>query len=352
MWPSTILDSARRAAFVVGLVLLPAMAIEGCTHRDAVLLRFEGSTMGTTYRILHAATDASPAQEQLAIDELLEDINASLSTYIETSLISRINASADTSARHEIDHHFQAVFDRSRVIFETTDGAFNPAVGPLVNAWGFGANRTTTPPDRSALDSLLALVDFDSFVARENPPSIQKRVSGAQLDFSAIAKGYGVDAVGRLLEERGVADYYVEIGGEVRTRGSHPEGREWSVGIERPTTDGKGRSPQIVVHLSDAALATSGNYRNYYDHDGRRYVHIINPQTGRPENSSLLSVSVLAMDCMTADAYATALMVMGLERAKEFVRTSDEASNLKVFFIAADSAGHYIEDRWPSDAFR
>ena len=329
------------------LVLLTAVgtvfAATSCTlPEDVGVVQLSGSTMGTTYRVVYAARAASPGEVQQAVDSLLGEINQSLSTYIDTSLISQINASSDTSAWHPIDSHFEAVFRRARFVYGDTSGAFNPAVGPLVDAWGFGPAGPGAMPESTTIESLLLIVDFDLFDERDSPPAVQKSSPAAQLDFNAIAKGYGVDAVGQLLELRGVESYLVEIGGEVRTRGDHPSGRAWSVGIERPDEDASGHVVQTVLLLNDAALATSGNYRNFTIRDGRKYAHILNPETGYPEESPLLSASVLAEDCMTADAYATALMVMGLEQGMDFVEARDW---LEAYFIADGGEGQYLERR-------
>lgn len=297
--------------------------------------------MGTTYRVTYASPAVAVEDVSVMVDALLEDINASLSTYIETSLISRIN-SGGPSIWHEIDDHFAIVFDEARLLHEDTEGTFNPAVGPLVEAWGFGPAGAVSLPDDRTIRLLLELVDFRAFERQASPPAVRKTRDGAQLDFSAIAKGYGVDAVGELLESRSIESYLVEIGGEVRTRGMHPDGRPWSVGIERPSEDPSDRGTHAVVLVHDAALATSGNYRNYIERDGRRYAHILNPGTGYPEESSLFSVSVLAADCMTADAYATAFMVMGQDRAIDFV---ESRVGLEAYFISGEDTGGYVELR-------
>ena len=299
--------------------------------------------MGTTYQVTYAPTRTLPERDHEDIEDLLQAINQSLSTYIETSLISTINDSGDTSIWHPVDDHFAAVFERADVIYRDTEGAFNPAVGPLVNAWGFGPNGAGSTPDEETIDSLLEVVDFDAFQMRASPPEIQKRIPEAQLDFSAIAKGYGVDAVGSLLTERGIESYFIEIGGEILTRGQHPDGRQWRVGIETPDEAlNATRTPQAVFGLNDAAIATSGNYRNFILQDGRKIVHILNPLTGYPETTSLLSASVLARDSMTADAYATAFMVMGLEKAMTFVEARD---GLDAYFISNDENGNYMARR-------
>ena len=310
----------------------------GCSPSPAVE-RIEGRTMGTTYQVSVPAGAIELPAAQTAIDSLLEAINLSMSTYIDSSIISRINASTDTSARFALDDHFIKVFERSQDVYEATDGAFNPAVAPLIEAWGFGneAPRDLSPQQ---VDSLRALVDFGAF---ELIPGgiLRKTRAGAQINFSAIAKGYGVDAVGRWLETMGMADYFAEIGGEVRSRGQHPAGRPWRVGIDRPEAASiENRTLQAVIPLQNAALATSGNYRNFYERDGQKYVHTINPRTGYPEISRLLSVSVIAEDCMTADAFATAFMVMGDAEAGRLV---EEDASLEALFIVADPSGGFVE---------
>jgi thiamine biosynthesis lipoprotein len=188
------------------------------------------------------------------------------------------------------------------------------------------------------------LVDLSAFVLEaslenEGHSTIRKTIPQAELDFSAIAKGYGVDALGTLLEQSGIVDYFVEIGGEVRARGLRADGTGWRFGIERPA-EGE-RTIHAVVNLRDASLATSGNYRNFYVRDGQKYVHTINPGTGYPEINSLLSASVISDDCMTADAYATAFMVMGFETASAF---ADSALGLEAFFIASGQADAFVEE--------
>jgi len=300
-----------------------------------------GRTMGTTYQVSipFEVLDLPAAKQE--IDQLLFDLNQSVSTYIDTSLISTINASLDTSALHPLDDTFLAIYKASEQIYHATAGIFNPAIGPLVEAYGFGSEE---PQDVSSMqvDSLLALVNFESFVVNEEQKSLRKTTPGARLDFSAIAKGYGVDVVGTYLETNGVTNYFVEIGGEVRTRGQHPENRPWKLGIDVPDEDTapSERPLQAIIPMGDNASATSGNYRNFYVRDGKKYVHTINPDTGLPEISTLLSVTVLADDCATADAYATAFMVMGLDKAQALVNQQDE---LEAYFISAGEKGEFVE---------
>ena len=326
-------ESLRSAAFALCL----SVTVFGCSAPVDSTVQIEGPTMGTTYRVTYAPAADSESTVPNTVDSLLDEIDRSLSTYIESSVISRINSASDTERWHAADRHFNAVFVRSQEIFTDTGGAFNPAVGPLVNAWGFGPQGPQSVPDAATIDSLMELTDFDAFDWRESPPSVRKPMEDSQLDFSAIAKGYGVDEAGALLDRMGVDAYFVEIGGEVRTRGRHPDGRPWRVGIEIPAAfPNPERSSQAVIEVQDTALATSGNYRNFTIVEGRRIAHILDPETGAPATTSLLSVSVLAPDVMTADAYATALMVMDLDAGLRFVEAREE---LEAYFIVDDGDG-------------
>ena len=281
-------------------------------------MNYSGQTMGTTYHVTAGVKKNQDPVEKEDLEYVLSDINRSLSTYIPTSLISRINASRDTSETHALDLHFMNVYSVAKEVYDATQGAFNPAVGPLVRAWGF-AGDDPMDLDSSQVADLQRLVDFSAFeVFTARKPVLKKHLPGAELDFNAIAKGYAVDEVGRLLEGAGIVDYLVEIGGEVRARGRHPDGRMWRVGIEKPLAGE--RDIETVVELNNVSLATSGNYRNFYVRNGQKFVHTINPMTGYPEMNRLLSASVMSPECITADAFATALMVMGFERSISFAR--------------------------------
>lgn len=333
--------SIRWLGILLGILLGLTLTL-GC-RSDARTGEAGGETMGTTWQAVFTVGEGVPRDGPQQIQSLLDEINQALSTYIDTSLISRINRSSDPEAWQAIDAHFATVFTRARLVYDETGGAFNPAVGPLVEAWGFGPETPEAPPDAEAVRTLLALVRFDAFEFRPSPPAVRKLVAGAELDFSAIAKGYAVDAVAGLVESWGATDYFIEIGGEVRTRGEHPAGRPWRIGIERPSSDALASAEvQSVLTLSDAALATSGNYRNYTLVDGRRAGHILNPATGYPDETSLLSVSVLAEDTMTADAYATAFMVMGLDEALRFV---EARPGLEAYFMSSLPGEGLLETR-------
>jgi thiamine biosynthesis lipoprotein len=313
--------------------------LAGCSSTKQTT-QIRGKTMGTTYHISYVALAGAKGPTAAGIDKLLAEISDSLSTYIESSVISRINASLDTGAWHPVDNHFSTVFQKSREIYKDTAGAFNPAVGPLVQAWGFGPNGAEALPDDAAIQRLLKLAFFDAFEFRESPGAVRKPFPGCQLDFNAIAEGYAIDAIASLLEQDGLHDYLIELGGEVRARGRRSDGTTWTVAIEKPPADALALATfQAVLSLEDAALATSGVYRNIAAVDDTKISHILDPRTGYPARNSLLSVSVLAKDAMTADAYATALMVMGLEDALRFVNDRDQ---LEAYLIATDEAGNII----------
>jgi thiamine biosynthesis lipoprotein len=306
-----------------------AILVAGCARPETNgTTQFGGRTMGTTYQVTYAVESRNKVVAKAA-EELLAEINRSLSTYDKTSLISAINASTDTGTWHPVDKHFAAVFRRSRMIYEDTGHTFNPAVGPLVNAWGFGPEDHDASPDDKKVRELLKVVQFEAFELQETPPAVKKTIADAKLDFSAIGEGYAIDAIGEMLESNSVRDYLVELGGEVRARG-----RMWKVGIERPDQDLK------VVRITDAGLATSGTTHNFRIENGKRIAHILDPRTGYPAQNSLLSVSVLARDTKTADAYATALMVMGLDEGMRFVEARPE---LQAYFIAMGLDGKIVE---------
>ncbi|MDE5739224.1 MAG: FAD:protein FMN transferase, partial [Bacteroidaceae bacterium] len=214
--------------------------------------------------------------------------------------------------------------------------AFDITVAPLVNLWGFGF-QNDSDVNNAKVDSLLTFVGIDNVQLLNG--TIQKVHPETMLDCSAIAKGYGVDAVGMYLERQGIKNYMVEIGGEVRVRGTNPQGELWHIGINRPTDDPNNMNNEVeqVLQVTQLAMATSGNYRNFYEKDGKKYAHTIDPRTGYPVQHSILSSTVLAQDCATADAYATAFMVLGMEASQQVL---SEHPELMAFFIYSDADGH------------
>lgn len=287
----------------------------------------EGAIFGTFYHVTYQC-DSSLQEE---IERELRRVDASLSPFNDSSVISRINRGENMKP----DSMFVHVFRLSKDISEATRGAFDITVAPLVNAWGFGfKNEKDITPAK--IDSLLQFVGFQKISLKEG--EIVKQDPRVILDCSAIAKGYGSDVIAQTFERKGVKNYMVEIGGEIVVKGVNPKGKKWKVGINKPVEDSLSEANvvQTILNVTDIAIATSGNYRNYYYRDGKKYAHTIDPHSGYPVQHSILSSTVLAKDCATADAYATAFMVLGLEASKEVLEVHPE---IQACFIYADEKG-------------
>lgn len=289
-----------------------------------------GKTMGTTYNIVYL--DEVNRDFQTSIDSLLVVFNQSLSTYVPDSELSKFNLGDTLDFKLP---YFLPVLKASKTVYEKTGGAFDPTVGPLVNLWGFGPGGPELK-DSTDINLLLKLVGFDKIEFDEN--QLRKKVPGIYLDFSAIAKGYGVDVVGEFLEAKGIVNFLIEIGGELVARGVNEKGELWKVGVNRPEESANATDLFSIIALQDRGMATSGNYRNYYVKDSVKISHTINPATGYPVNHNLLSATVLAKDCMTADAYATAIMVMGTERG---IALDSALNEIEVFLIYSDAKGGF-----------
>ncbi|WP_291786259.1 FAD:protein FMN transferase [Cecembia sp.] len=288
-----------------------------------------GNTMGTSYRIVYLDEEARNFQQ--SIDSLLLVFNQSLSTYIPESEISRFNKGDSLIYDSPF---FYPVLVSSKEIFEVTEGAFDPTVGPLVNLWGFGPEGPQLN-DSIRIEQLLPLINFDNIIFDEK--RVKKGKSGIKLDFSANAKGYGVDISAEFLSSKGINNMLVEIGGELVARGVNESGEIWKVGISRPEEEERQENLYSVIALHNRAMATSGNYRNYYEIDGKKFSHTIDPSTGRPVNHGLLSATVVADDCITADAIATALMVLGTEKA---IALQQKYGDFEIFLIYNDAEGN------------
>ena len=272
------------------------------------------------------------------IIQLFEDINNSISTYIPTSDISRIN-SGDSGVI--VDAYFKEIFSKSERIFKETNGYFDPTVGNLVNAWGFGPEKPLNNLDSSSVKDLMKFVGFDKVKIENN--QVNKKYSETYFDFNSIGKGYGLDIIARFLESKKIKNYLIEIGGEVRVKGTKPEGKIWTVQLENPNTDGT-RSAYTYLQLTNSSMASSGNYRKFrMAPTGEKYVHTINPKTGFALESNLLAATVIAeLDCADVDAYATAFMAMGLEKTVKFLEAKP---HLKVVLIYVNEAGDLAEFR-------
>lgn len=309
--------------FFVPLVLV------SCTDENSVIVKFTGETQGTYYAITYFEKNGIHYQKE--IDSMLAVFDNSVSMWLPGSIISQINGENQDVEPDEI---FKYLFLKSKEVYEKSDGAFDPTVGPLVNAWGFGfADRMKV--DQHIVDSLLPLVGFDKVKLENN--KIFKIDTRVQLDFNAIAQGYAVDLIGNFLAGKGIKNYLIDIGGEVLASGNKTGGELWQVGIEKPKDNASyGEGLTAIVNLKNKALSTSGSYRRFFEENGSRYSHTIDPKTGYPVSHSLLSVSVLASDCSTADAWATSFMVMGLENSKAYLGTKN---NLEAYFIFSGENG-------------
>lgn len=325
--------TAKKLAATLFLLLLVAGTVWILRYRGTATLRTaQGSIFGTTY---HVKYEAAQNLDTLILSELRR-VDASLSVFNRQSTLSRINA----GQTDRTDAMLYEVLQKAAVVSELTQGAFDVTVMPAVNAWGFGFKHGELPTDKQ-VDSLRQLVGY-RHISLGTDSVLRKADARISLDCGAIAKGYGVDRVARLLREKGVRNYMVEIGGEVVTKGRNPQTRQpWQIGVSRPDTTGS-ESLQTVLSVENTAMATSGNYRNYYTVDGRKYAHTIDPRTARPVQHSLLSATVMAPDCATADAFATAFMVLGLDSARTIVESQ---KGLRAFFIYADEQGQ-LQTEW------
>lgn len=306
------------------LAVLCLITLSSCRQRkEPVLIKMGGETQGTYYAITYYHDDSTNLKP--SIDSLLKRFDSTASTYKPNSIISRINNN-DPDVR--ADQMFTTIFQKAQEVSEKTNGAFDITVGPLVYAWGFGlSNRLKM--DQHIVDSLLPLVGYKKVNLVNG--KLLKTDQRIRIDYNAIAQGYAVDVVASFLDSKNIKSYLIDIGGEVLARRSKPGGEKWNVAIEMPTKSADDeRTIQAVVSLQDMAISTSGSYRKYYEENGIRYSHTIDPSTGYPVKHTLLSVSVLAKDCMTADAYATAMMVMGLEKSKAYLKNHPK---IEVYFI-------------------
>lgn len=303
---------------------------------------FAGTAQGTTYSIVFEnSAKRNPFDLKSEIEEILRDFDMSLSLYKDSSILSKINRNDEAVP----DKYFTEVFKKSAVIFQLTDGAFDVTVGPLVKAWGFGPDehKNVSP---SKIDSLLQLVGMEKVELKDD--AILKTDPRISLDFNAIAQGYSVDVVSTYLDEKGIRSYLVEIGGEVRVKGDKG-GALWRIGIDRPVDNNlsPGSDLEAVIELKDRSLATSGNYRKFYVENGIKYSHTIDPKTGYPAINQLLSATILASECATADGVATACMVMGKEKSIEFL---DKHPEFDGYLIYSDENGNF--KTWMSDKLK
>jgi len=322
--PNTIwtMIFSKQTPAIIAICLFLAATFSSC-NRGSEYRTIDGFTQGTTYHIAYSYEGDSLDK---VVDSLLQMVDNSLSVYNESSLISAINSNRDLKT----DTLFENVFNRSFQIWLESEGSFDISAAPLFEAWGFGKGKKVDA-DQRVIDSVMAFVGMDKvkiergYVVKSDP-----RVS---LNLNAIAQGYTADVISADFERRGVKNYLIEVGGEIYCKGVNPKGDKWSVGIDKPE-DGnmiQGADIQVVLLLSERGLATSGNYRKFVEVEGKRFSHTINPSTGMPVKHNLLSATVVASDAMTADAYATWFMVVGLEKAIEIIESRDDIDALLIY---------------------
>ncbi|HEY0732834.1 MAG TPA: FAD:protein FMN transferase [Chitinophagaceae bacterium] len=306
----------------IWVIIIPFILLNCKNDKPVQLI---GEAQGTTYSITYFSDGNISYKND--VDSILKSIDQSLSTYVPNSIISKINKNDTTVV---VDRYFTDVFNKALEISTLTDGAFDITVAPIVNAWGFGFTKKAEV-DSAMIDSLIQYVGYKRI--RLDNQKVIKPAPEVMLDFNAIAQGYTVDLLASFLESKRIRNYMIELGGEVKTKGKKKDNTPWKIGIDQPNeTETNGRPLQAIIQLENQALATSGNYRKFYIENGKKYAHIIDPKTGYPVNHNLLSATVIAKDCMTADAFATSFMVMGMEKAKQFL-SEHKNLGLEVFFI-------------------
>ncbi|QDV44416.1 Thiamine biosynthesis lipoprotein ApbE precursor [Stieleria neptunia] len=342
-----MIQQTRRALLLVAFLLFPLTGFsptaangQGDSAAPRTIREYRGKTMGTLYMVKVAGAETLDDQTlRFAIDAELRRVNDQMSTYLKSSEISRFNRSTSTEW-FDVSVEFAQVVAEAQSIAKMTDGAFDITVAPLVNAWNFGpTERSSAVPDPDTIKMLMETIGYKKLEVRTDPPSLRKLIPELQIDLSSIAKGHGVDRVVDKLAELGAGDVFVEIGGEVRTTGDKPGGA-WKVGIQLPDA---AKDTVMIAHpmlqneSAGNAMATSGDYRNVYVVDGKRYSHTIDPRTGSPVEHDLASVTVIAKTCMQADGWATALNVLGPEPALAIATQND----LHALLVSRSGAKEY-----------
>jgi len=316
----------------IGLTLVALLLLNACQPKKSEYMRVSGFAQGTTYNITYE--NSTNVDYSADIDSILKAFDRSLSIYDSTSIITRIN---DNDPSVEADDWFVEVFKKSAEVNAVSGGAFDITVGPVVKAWGF-SNGPIAKHDTAYIDSLLQFVGMEK--VKMEGRKVIKKYPGVKLDVNALAQGYSVDVVCDFFKSKGIRNYLVEIGGEVRGKGTNAKNNFWHIGIDKPA-DGNmdpGQELQAIIEINNKALATSGNYRKFFVENGIKYSHTIDPKTGFPARNTLLSATVVCDDCITADAYATSFMVVGVEKSKEMLQ---KLPGLEVYFVYSNSNGDY-----------
>lgn len=326
----------RYIYIIIAVCTLTAIAIyRNTTNKETELAEYEWTKLqGSVFHTIYHITYNDARDFSLEIDSLFKVFDGSLSMFNDTSIITRMNRNDVEVVAND---YFRNVFHKAMYVSDKTEGAFDITVAPLVNLWGFGFKNSdkVTP---QAVDSILQFVGYQS-VSLDDDGHLHKQDSRTILDASSIAKGYMSDIVGSYLQAQGVKNYMVEIGGEIALAGTNPKGKAWTVGISRPVSDSlqQDHGFQAFLQLTEGGLATSGNYRNFYEKGGKRYAHTIDPHTGYPIQKDVLSSTVIAPDCMTADAFATAFMVLGKDKALEIMSQEPNVEGYLIIPSETDS---------------
>jgi thiamine biosynthesis lipoprotein len=342
-WTISAAEAFSFSSRLRGALALLVLFMPGC--KSPTPFEHYGLALGTSFAVKASflPSGVDPEKLKTELETKLEEVDREMSTYLPDSELSRFNRSASTDWQ-PVTPNLAKVVAKALEVSRLSDGAFDVTVGPLVNLWGFGPDaRRNQAPETSAIEAAKARVGYQYLQARLSPPALRKLRPELYVDLSAIAKGFAVDYLAEHLESLGVGDYLVEIGGEVRVKGRSPTGRKWRVAIEKPVP--KLSQIEKILELSDIAVATSGDYRNYFEAGGKRFSHTIDPRTGWPISHRLASVSVLCPTTMEADALATALMVLGEEQGF----TLAEKEGIPALFIVKQAEGEFSEK--PTSAF-
>lgn len=322
----------------LSLILILVFLLSGCANQSSIEkypFDYSGPTMGTSFSIKASQlpNGVKAHRVEKLIKRKLVEINQRMSTYIKDSELSLINSSTNTSARF-ISPELYQVISVAQEVSRLSGGAFDITVGPLVNLWGFGPDKALyQAPDAQVIKQTLANVGYDKIVLTTRLLTLYKDSPNVKIDLSALAKGYAVDEVAKLLEQQGITNYMVEIGGELYLRGKNLQGDNWRIAVEKPNS--KSRELHKILSITDIGMATSGDYRNFFEQDGQRFGHTIDPRTGSPVKHKLASVTVLSDTTIIADAWATAFMVLGSEEGYKIA----EQHELAVLFIIKTEAG-------------
>ncbi len=327
--------SEKGAVMRLVSVLAVAALVSGCLFdKEKEVVRLSGETMGTTFNITAIGVDVDEEALADAVDETLAEVNAKMSNWDPTSEVSTFSASESTDAV-AVSDEFALVIDAANDVHEKSGGTFDVTLGPLIELWGFGPRKPEDPvPSDVEIQAALDSVGQSRLLTLDREAgTLAKSDAGVGINLSAIAKGYGIDAVAETLRDAGIENYMVEIGGDLVTMGQNDKNEAWRIGIEKPETGVQ--AIQLIVQLDDLGMATSGDYKNFFEQDGVRYSHIIDPVTGRPITHRTTSVTVLAENAMMADAWATAMLALGQEKGLELA----EKHKLAVYFISRDVTG-------------